>query len=216
MNSPAFYGLESGFFYVISLTQSEGSFNMKTTTSVKTAPNRRDHLVDTAIDLFSEQGYASTSIKAIAQSAGVSQGLMYNYFSSKEALLRYIFREGIESLNQVLATPDLNQERPLHTYLYHIFAALKQERKFWRLFHSVRMQSGIQEILQQEIKELQYVVISRLQGLLAPYVPTDSLTEALLLFATIDGITAHYFLIDEYPLGDVVDSLVEIYEPPVE
>jgi AcrR family transcriptional regulator len=176
--------------------------------------NRRDHLVDTAIDLFSEQGFASTSIKSIAQAAGVSQGLLYNYFSSKEELLRYIFRQGIEQINESYEEPAPGTGSQLQTYLRHTFEMIRRERKFWRLFHTVRMQSGIRELLDAEIRELQGVVVERLQRLLAPYVAEDSHIEALLLHATIDGIAAHSFLTDDnYPLEDVIRSLVEIYDP---
>lgn len=47
-------------------------------------------LVETALRLFSRNGYDATAIRDIAE-AGVSLGLLYNYFESKEALLREIF-----------------------------------------------------------------------------------------------------------------------------
>lgn len=167
------------------------------------------------MELFSEQGFASTSIKSIARSAGVSQGLLYNYFSSKEELLRYIFQQGIIQVTESFDAPLENGTPQLKPYLRHIFQTIHKERRFWRLFHSVRMQSGIQEVLGEEMQELQSVIIQHLQTLLAPYVPEDSLTEALLLYATIDGISAHSFLADDaYPLEAVIRSLVEIYEPP--
>lgn len=190
----------------------EAPVNMMAKTSTV---NRRDHLVDTAMDLFSAQGFASTSIKSIAQSAGVSQGLLYNYFSSKEELLRYIFRQGIEQINEAYDEPEPGTGSELQAYLRHTFEMIRKEKKFWRLFHSVRMQSGIQEVMGEELRELQGVVIGRLQKLLEPYVPENSKTEAMLLHATIDGIAAHSFLNDDkYPLEEVIRSLVEIYDAP--
>jgi AcrR family transcriptional regulator len=47
-------------------------------------------IMDTALRLFAENGYVSTSIERIAKQAGISKGLMYNYFKSKEALLQTI------------------------------------------------------------------------------------------------------------------------------
>lgn len=38
-------------------------------------------------DLFAAQGYASTSIADLARANGISRGLLYHYFASKEALL---------------------------------------------------------------------------------------------------------------------------------
>lgn len=51
------------------------------------AQETRRKLVDTALQLFSTHGYDGTSMKALARAAGVAQGLVYHYFSGKEALL---------------------------------------------------------------------------------------------------------------------------------
>ena len=48
---------------------------------------RHDQLVATARRLFAEKGVENTTIKDIAEAAGVAQGLLYHYFDSKEDLL---------------------------------------------------------------------------------------------------------------------------------
>lgn len=45
---------------------------------------RRNQLLDVARKLFAEKGLENTSIKDIADEAGVAQGLLYHYFRSKE------------------------------------------------------------------------------------------------------------------------------------
>ncbi len=44
-------------------------------------------LMDTALSMFADGGFAGTTVKDIAASAGISSGLMYHYFPSKEKLL---------------------------------------------------------------------------------------------------------------------------------
>ncbi len=51
-----------------------------------------------ALELFAIDGYYSTTIRLIAKKAGISKGLMYNYYNSKEEFLKEIFREGIEKI----------------------------------------------------------------------------------------------------------------------
>src|SRR5579862_7152065 len=46
----------------------------------------RDHLVEVATRLFSEQGYEDTSIEDVLTAAGVSRGALYHHFAGKEAL----------------------------------------------------------------------------------------------------------------------------------
>ena len=52
---------------------------------------KKQLIMDVALKLFANKGFAATSINDIAQSANISQGLMYNYFSSKEDVLRSIW-----------------------------------------------------------------------------------------------------------------------------
>jgi AcrR family transcriptional regulator len=52
----------------------------------------RAALVDVAQDLFSHQGYASTSLDAIVSGADVTKGALYHHFSSKQALFEAVFQ----------------------------------------------------------------------------------------------------------------------------
>ena len=50
------------------------------------AGERRRQILDIALSLFAQKGYANTSIKDLADAAGISTGLIYHYFSGKEKL----------------------------------------------------------------------------------------------------------------------------------
>ena len=50
------------------------------------AQERRNQLIDTALALFAEKGLDATTVKDVAEAAGVAQGLIYHYFRSKEEL----------------------------------------------------------------------------------------------------------------------------------
>ena len=47
----------------------------------------RDRLYSTAIQLIAARGYAATTLRDIAKEAGVSVGLLYRYFPSKQAVV---------------------------------------------------------------------------------------------------------------------------------
>jgi AcrR family transcriptional regulator len=53
-------------------------------------------LLDSALRLFSENGYAHTSLQEIAESAGLTKGALYHHFVSKEDVLRRLHDEMIE------------------------------------------------------------------------------------------------------------------------
>ncbi|GAC1598800.1 MAG: hypothetical protein NVS3B21_24650 [Acidimicrobiales bacterium] len=51
---------------------------------------RLEQVVVAAIAIFSERGFVSSRMSDIADRAGVSQGSLYNYVESKDALLQYV------------------------------------------------------------------------------------------------------------------------------
>jgi AcrR family transcriptional regulator len=60
---------------------------MKSNSRKIQAEEMKLHLLDAALSAFASKGFSKTSIKDLAKEAGISQGLMYHYFDSKEALL---------------------------------------------------------------------------------------------------------------------------------
>ena len=50
-----------------------------------------DHILDTALNLFSDSGYFGTSIHDIHRAAGVSVGAIYHHFKNKEALAKSLY-----------------------------------------------------------------------------------------------------------------------------
>ncbi|MES2976821.1 MAG: TetR/AcrR family transcriptional regulator [Pseudomonadota bacterium] len=56
---------------------------------------RPGELVDAALDLFVEKGFAATRMEEVAARAGVSKGTVFLYFSGKEELFKAAVRENI-------------------------------------------------------------------------------------------------------------------------
>lgn len=59
--------------------------------------DRPDELIDAALELFSEKGFAATKTEDIARRAGVTVGTMYRYFPSKEALFEAAVQRAMAS-----------------------------------------------------------------------------------------------------------------------
>ena len=55
------------------------------------AEETRHLLISVARQLFTERGYAGTSIEDIIQQAGVARGALYHHFSGKDALFRAVY-----------------------------------------------------------------------------------------------------------------------------
>jgi AcrR family transcriptional regulator len=69
------------------------------------AEERRVQILETALEVFASHGFKGTSIKDIAAAAGISQGLMYHYFASKEDLLEAVveYHSFLPQLRQILS-----------------------------------------------------------------------------------------------------------------
>ena len=61
---------------------------------------RRDALILAALDLVGEAGPEAATVRAIADRAGVTPGLIRHYFSSKDELIRAAYRRLMEWLTQ--------------------------------------------------------------------------------------------------------------------
>ena len=66
---------------------------MKTATSLSKGEQTRQAILSSAYDLIIRQGYAATSMRQIAEKAGLALGGIYNHFSSKEDVFRAIIEE---------------------------------------------------------------------------------------------------------------------------
>ncbi|CAI0776635.1 TetR/AcrR family transcriptional regulator [Serratia entomophila] len=64
----------------------------------------REHLIETARQLFVASGYGATSIRDIAAQAGYSQGAFYSNFSSKEGLLLLLLERHMQTEASQLAS----------------------------------------------------------------------------------------------------------------
>jgi AcrR family transcriptional regulator len=110
---------------------------------------RKTLIMDVALDHFAKEGYHKTTISHIARHAGISKGLMYNYFTSKESLLFEII---MRSVNEMYADFDRNKdgyltEEEFEFFLRRLFSMLKDKRTFWRLLFQLVTQNEVREKL---------------------------------------------------------------------
>ena len=68
--------------------------SIATTTPTKTPKGEQTKalILDSALQLLQERGYEQTTMRAIAQQAGVSLGNAYHYFNSKEHLIQAFYQ----------------------------------------------------------------------------------------------------------------------------
>jgi AcrR family transcriptional regulator len=73
-------------------------------------------ILETALEMFRERGYEETTMRAVAQKAGVSLGNAYYYFRSKEYLIQ-AFYQRLHDSHLAVALPALENEKTLKARL---------------------------------------------------------------------------------------------------
>lgn len=103
--------------------------------------------MDVALEHFAREGYHNTTISHISRHAGISKGLMYNYFDSKEELLYEIINRSTEEIATYF-DPDHDgylTEEEFVLFIRKLFFILRDKLSFWRLFYQFLMQKDVRE-----------------------------------------------------------------------
>lgn len=98
-------------------------------------PGRRGEILDAALQVFAEKGYAAGSMRDIASRVGVSEPALYRHFSGKQALFLALVRVAAGHLRDE-AFAILDGIRP-ETLRHQVAAALADRRRRIALFAPV-------------------------------------------------------------------------------
>jgi AcrR family transcriptional regulator len=176
--------------------------------------HRKQEILDTALRLFATEGFDVISISRIAEEAGISKGLLYNYFESKEDLIRSIIFKGIDSLDRFV---DPNEDgfltrSEMKYFLDQMFQALQEEPLYWRLYFSLFFQPHVLKLVDKRLS----VVIHKYMKMLNEYFKTtgseDPETDALFFGALLDGIGFQFMISPEhFPIEKIKNKLISLY-----
>jgi AcrR family transcriptional regulator len=73
-------------------------------------------LVDAARELFAQDGYAATSLDAVAAKARVTKGAVYHHFEGKQRLFEAVFAREVERLAAVLPAVYASKQDPWEAF----------------------------------------------------------------------------------------------------
>lgn len=166
----------------------------------------------TAMELFAYEGYYTTSISKIATKAGISKGLMYNYFSGKEELVKAIIQSGVET---ILDTFDRNKDGILTDeemvyFLDENFRIIRENIPYWKLYYALLMQPMVYKLVADQYKDL----IPRLLGIITAYFERKGAEqpqmEALFFGALMDGISFNFVMDPEnFPMEAMKKFIIQ-------
>ncbi|MBI9066296.1 MAG: TetR/AcrR family transcriptional regulator [Salinivirgaceae bacterium] len=162
-----------------------------------------------ALELFANNGYYQTSISEIAKAANISKGLIYNYFESKDELLRDIINSMI---NEIYASFDRNHDGELtgdefEFFVREAFRLQKEKREFYKMYYVLLMQPNIQEIINHASGELMQNVMAITYQYFKKHFQ-DPETEMLLYSSLVKGLSMQYVFAPENFSDEIFEKAI--------
>ncbi len=178
--------------------------------------SRKSQIMDTALELFAREGYAHCTIAMIAKKAGISKGLLYNYFESKEQLLNEILESGLTEIWELLDPDkdgDLSAEE-LKNFIHIVFRLMRDKRDYWLVYFGLLMQPKVMEqIVRRPVVKNIEAYFQILMNYFKKQGYENPLLEVTMLSALIEGLGV--LMIYTKDVVEIPDTLMDQFEERV-
>jgi AcrR family transcriptional regulator len=171
----------------------------------------REKILTAALDVFAHEGYHASSVSRVAKKAGVSKGLIYNYFESKEQMLE----EALQHVNQSVELPEglhqMSAREMLRTLFEYFAQSLEEHMVRWRLTTSLILQEDFEFVKKAGLLKFQAFeqFFSKAFSELKYEEPK---AEARFLMAVFEGMALQKVILQEnYSLQEAKEMLIKKY-----
>jgi AcrR family transcriptional regulator len=180
-------------------------------------------ILETALEIFATYGYHAASISMIAQHAVIAKGLLYNYFESKEALLKAVINNGFKDFFDIF-TPLLDKNFPEKMFtpeefrklIKKVFKIMSENIHFWRLYFALAFQPGVAEIIYQDYKGMMISQFDLLNKYYKKQGSKNSKADAVHANSVMDGLMIN--IIQSTPNFDdkkIIEKILRSLEKPI-
>jgi AcrR family transcriptional regulator len=178
---------------------------------------KRQLILDAALIVFAKKGYHSASIANIASEAGISKGLIYNYFKSKEDILTVTLVGGFEHIfKHYRFDPENFSTEQFGKLIELTFDLMEDDRSYWKLYFSVLMQTDVMEIIQEHLMRILIPILEGFASCLAQMGYKNPQEEARFFGALLDGLSLNYISDPEhFPKEYCINRIKSIYNIPL-
>lgn len=171
-----------------------------------------DRIVDAAVSVFDDVGYAAATTNEIAREAGVSIGSLYQYFPNKDALLVAVARRHLASAVAALDAliTDIEPQAELNVVIATMVDLLVGQHERDRLHLLIAHEAPRTAELEDELLTARQHMADVAARLLERRIPDrqDRLIAAQLVVAVLDA-TVHDVILRQ-PTGPAREACVEL------
>ena len=168
---------------------------------------KKDLILQKSLELFSTSGFKGTSTKSIANEAGVSEGLIFKHFKSKNGLLNALLGIGSsKSTPEIQKIKNYNDPKEVISSCIKLFLNIKKEDyPFWWLYyangfeentHTIGLEPLLKKTVIRAFKKLGYV---------------KAALEAGLLLNSLDGLMLKMLTSKDYEVESQVNLILKKY-----
>lgn len=171
--------------------------------------DKKEKILQSALQLFAEDGFAKTSTSKIAKHADVSEGLIFRHFKNKEGLLHSLNKRG-EEKTKALFRPILFETDPeiiIRKTIDLVLEIRAHEEIFqvWKLEYKTKW--ATEEYGAHKMEPLRFALTAAFQKL-GYKTPKQ---ESLWLIIQLDGLVTRLYLQDDFELELMCQFIKEKY-----
>ncbi len=174
----------------------------------------RGAILVSALKLFARNGYSATTADSIAKAAGVSKGLIFSYFKTKQDILLSVIDEGMHKALSGL-TPASNIKSPevrLAELISTWVDTIKTQPMYVRLILQLHLHDEFQAILDERGIEFINLYLGKLRDVFRDLGSKNPDLDCYLLGAAMDGFSLNYSAAPElFPIDEVARGLIETF-----
>lgn len=159
---------------------------------------KREHMMEVALKLFTEQGYENVSVDDIIAATNTSKGTFYHYFNSKEEIISHIMYKQdsiIEKWAKLPASKVISLESHINQLFLDLSSNISSSRTLIRSLSAIQLHST--ELRKQQMKQVELLKTAIMRWLPEP-IKVD------LLVASFYGIMKLWYLQDK---GDLMEAM---------
>jgi len=161
--------------------------------------DKKEHIVNSAVELFAEKGFEGTSIRELAAKAEVNVAMVNYYFGSKEKLFEAMVAQKAAysrgMIDEIVKDKSLSDIEKIDRIIDGFVNRLFTNRKFHRIIHQELMLSQ-RENLQQAIVDILYPNSLAVKTLIDSAIKKGSFkkVDSALVIASVIGTINHILL----------------------
>jgi AcrR family transcriptional regulator len=150
---------------------------------------KKELIINVALELFAENGFHATSMSLIANKAGISKGLAYNYFESKQDILDEIIQSGFDAIysNLDISRDGILTDDEFMFFIRENFNLFRSNQHFWRLYYSLVLQPKIADSLKMLYLESAQPILKMLNNFIVSKDSKSPEADLIAISAMLEG-----------------------------